>query len=89
MLVGFVENYKKKFYIYYLAGYPLSGQISVRYNPEDNIVSPFPFFIIIFFLTAMIFPSPLHNFIFFSYTLDRELYTPLGPANCFKWSIMT
>ena len=46
MLVGFVENFliflEKKFYIYYLAGYPvsgkiigrISGQISIRYNPS-------------------------------------------------------
>ena len=42
----------------------------------------FPFFHVIFFSTAMIFPSPLHNLIFFPNRLDklylpRELYTPL------------
>ena len=45
MLIGFVENLKiqkklrKKFYIYYLAGYPVSGQINIRYNPNYYRVS--------------------------------------------------
>ena len=47
---GFVEKFlnvffEKKFYIYYLAGYPvsgkiigrISGQISIRYNPTLNL----------------------------------------------------
>ena len=33
-----------------------------QYYREDDIV--FPFFHVIFFLTAMMFPSPLHNLIF-------------------------
>ena len=35
---------------------------------------------VIFFLTAMIFPSLLHNLLFFKNSLDKELYRPLYPG---------
>ena len=38
---------------------------------ENNIASRIPYFHVIYFSTALIFPSPLHNLIIFPNRLDK------------------
>ena len=56
-----------------------------RYYREDDIASPFPFLYVIFFPTAMIFPSRLYNLIFFpNNRLDKlplSFHNPASPTN--------
>ena len=46
------------------------------------MASPSSFFYVIFFSTAMIFPSPLHSFIFFPNKLNSPLPPGLGLGSC-------
>ena len=63
----------------------LPNRLNIIENMLLVIDLPFPFLHVIFFHTAMIFPSQLHSLIFFPNRLNKELYGTL-PCGRRSWS---